>query len=102
MYEYLKKKTREILFKKTRALVGIEKLKKETESLQIATQNNAIRTNYVKSKIDKTQHNIMCWLCVDRDETMNHIINKCSKLAQKETEMDRKRHPLGVVQKILI
>ena len=24
------------------------------------------------------------WLCGDRDETINHIISKCNKLAQKE------------------
>ena len=30
-------------------------LKRETESLIIAAQNNAIRTNYIKAKIDKTQ-----------------------------------------------
>ena len=28
-----------------------EKPKRETESLQIATQNNAIRTNYYKAKL---------------------------------------------------
>ena len=32
-------------------------LKRETESILIATQNNAIRTNYIKVKIDKTQQN---------------------------------------------
>ena len=26
----------------------------------------------------------MCRLCGDRDETINHIISECSKLAQKE------------------
>ena len=31
------------------------KLKRETESLLIATQNNAIRTNYVKAKKDATK-----------------------------------------------
>ena len=31
-----------------------EKLKKETDSLPIAAQNNTIRTIYVKAKIDKT------------------------------------------------
>ena len=30
-------------------------LKRETKSLLIAAQNNAIRTNYIKTKIDKTQ-----------------------------------------------
>ena len=29
-------------------------------------------------------HNSKCRLCGDRDVTVNHIINKCSKMAQKE------------------
>ena len=59
-------------------------LKRETESLRIAAQNNAIRTNHIKARIDKTQQNSNCRLCGDRDETINHIISECSKLAQKE------------------
>ena len=35
-------------------------------------------------RIDKTQQNRRCGLCGDRDETINHIISECSKLAQKE------------------
>ena len=58
--------------------------KRETESLQIAAQNNAIRTNHIKARIDKTQQNSKCRLCGDRDETVHHIISECSKLAQKE------------------
>ena len=38
-------------------LCGI-KLKKETEYLFIAAQNNALRTNYVKEKIDNTKKNM--------------------------------------------
>ena len=30
------------------------------------------------------QQNSSCRLCGDRDETINHIISECSKLAQKE------------------
>ena len=55
----------------------------QTESLLIAAQNNAKRTNYVRAKIDKTQQNSKSMLCDERDETMNHI-NECCKLAQKE------------------
>ena len=43
-----------------------EALKKETESLLIAAQNNIIRTNYIKAKIDKSQQNSKCRLCGDR------------------------------------
>ena len=59
-------------------------LKRETESLLIATQNNAIGTNHIKARIDKMQQNSRCRLCGDRDESINHIINECSELAQKE------------------
>ena len=59
-------------------------LKRETESLLIAAQNNAIRTNHIKARIDKTQQNSNCSLCGDRDETINHIISECCKIAQKE------------------
>ena len=57
--------------------------KRETESLLIAAQNNAVRTNHIKARIDKTQQNSKCRLCGDRDETTNHIISECSKLAQE-------------------
>ena len=61
-------------------------LDRETESLLIAAQNNAIRTNHIKARIDKMQENNRCTLYADRDETINHKITECSKLAQKEYE----------------
>ena len=59
-------------------------LKRETETLLIAAQDNAIRINHIKARIDKMQQNSKCRLCGDRDETINHIISECSKLVQKE------------------
>ena len=59
-------------------------LKRETESLRVATLNNAIRTNHIKARMDKTQQNRICRLCGDRDETTDHIISECNKLAQKQ------------------
>ena len=58
--------------------------KTETESLLMAAQNSVITTNPTKTRIDKTKQNSKCRLCGSRDETINHIIRKCSKLAQKE------------------
>ena len=52
--------------------------KREIESLLIAAHDNAIRTNHIKARIDKTQQNSKCRLCCDRDETINHIISECS------------------------
>ena len=57
--------------------------KRKTESLLMAAQNSAIGTNHIKARIDKTQQNSKCRLCGERDETINHIISKCSKLAQE-------------------
>ena len=68
--------------------------KRETESLPIAAQNNAIRTNHIKTRIDKTQQNSKCRLCGDGGETINHI-SKCSKLAQREYK--RRRNWVGKV-----
>ena len=59
-------------------------LKRETESLPIAAQNNALRANHIKARTDKMQQNSKCRLCGDRDETIIYIISECSKLAQKE------------------
>ena len=65
--------------------------KRETESLLIAAQDNAIRTNHIKARIDKTQQNSKCRLCSDRVKTKRNIISECSKLAQKEYKV---RHDL--------
>ena len=52
---------------------------RETESLPKVAQNNIIRTNHIKARIDKTQQNSRCRQCDDRDETINHITSECSK-----------------------
>ena len=75
MYRYFQRQTSE----KTRTWLRKGNLKKETEYLLMAAQNNAIRTNYVEEKIDKTQQKSKYRLCSD-----HHIISDCSKLKQKE------------------
>ena len=59
-------------------------LKKETESLIVVAQNQSIRTNVVKGKIDKSQGDSSCRVCRKVDEGIDHIVSGCSKLAQKE------------------
>ena len=49
----------------------------------------AIRTNYIKATIDKSQIDAKCRMCRDKNQTVSHIISGCSKLAQKEY---KKRH----------
>ena len=45
---------------KTRAWLRKGNLRRETESLLIAAENNAMTTNHVKAKIDKSQQNSTC------------------------------------------
>ena len=59
-------------------------LKKETESLLTAAQDQALRTNIIETKIDKTSDCSLCRLCKEADETVTHIASQCSKLAQLE------------------
>ena len=73
-----------ILHDKTWTCLRKGNFKRETESLLMAAQNSALRTNHIKARIDKTRQNSKCRLCGDRDETINHIIIECSKLVQKE------------------
>ena len=73
-----------ILHDKTWTWLRKGNFKRETESLLMAAQNSAIRTNHIKARINKTQQNSKCRQCSDRDETINHKISVCSKLAQKE------------------
>ena len=91
LYGRFKRLTSNISHEK--AWTGLRKVnfKRKTESLLIAAQNNAIRTNHIKARIDQTQQNSKCRLCRDRDETINHIISECSNLAQKE---NKTRHDL--------
>ena len=55
LYRHFKRQTSEISHEKTWWWLIKGNFKRETESLPIAEQNNAIRTNYVKTKIDETQ-----------------------------------------------
>ena len=84
LYGRFKRLISNILHEKTWTWPRKGNLKKETEYLLIAAQNNAVRNNHIKARIEKTQQNSKCWLCGDRDETINHIISECSKFAQKE------------------
>ncbi|XP_063604907.1 uncharacterized protein LOC134780228 [Penaeus indicus] len=59
-------------------------IKKETEGLIMAAQDQALRTNAIKKYIDKADISPKCRLCGDRDETISHIITECSALAQKQ------------------
>ena len=59
-------------------------LKRQTESLIIAAQDQALRTNYRKAKIEHTTNIATCRLCKEKDETVSHLTSECSKIAQTE------------------
>ena len=59
-------------------------MKKETEGLLTAAQDQALRTNYIKNKIDKLDVSPMCRMCGEREETVSHITAECKKLAQNQ------------------
>ena len=54
------------------------------EAMLCATQEQAIQTNYVKHKIDKTAQSPLFRMCDKKTETISHITSECEKLAQKE------------------
>ena len=84
LYGSFKWLSSDISHEKTLMWLRKENFMRETEYLLIAAQNDAIRTNHIKARIDKTHQKSRCRLCGDRDETINHIISVCSKLVQKE------------------
>ena len=59
-------------------------MKRKTESLTVAAQNQSIRTNLVKAKNDKSQGNSLCRVCIKVDQSRDHIVSGCSEPSQKE------------------
>ena len=58
-------------------------LKRETESLIVAAQNQSIKTNLVKARIDKSQQDSLRRVCRKVNESIG-TVSGCSKVAQKE------------------
>ena len=88
-------------------MVKTRKFKGRNRISQIAVQNNAIRTNHIKVRIDRTLQNSKCRLCGDRDETINHIITECSKFVQKgasvlENDTDKLQWDFNIQTYLLI
>lgn len=64
-------------------------MKKETEGLITAAQDQALPTRWKKVRIEKQPGTALCRMCNEREETTFHILSECSKLAQNEY---KKRH----------
>ena len=76
MYGHFKRQTSEVSDEKTSTWLRKGHLKRETESLLLATQNNAIETNDIKAKIDKTLLISKCRLYGDTDEKKKQLHNE--------------------------
>ena len=59
-------------------------MKKETEGLLVAAQDQELGTNVIKKRIDKTQEDSKCRMCKEEEKTITHIICQCRKLEEKE------------------
>ena len=58
-------------------------LKRETKSLLIAVQDQALNTNSVRKTTCQQELSVKCRLCGERAENVNHIVTSCKMLAQK-------------------
>ena len=70
-------------------------MERETECLIVAAQKQSVGTNLVKAKIDKSHRDSLCRVCRKVDESIDHIVSGCSKLAKKEYK--RRHDNLGKI-----
>ena len=89
------RQTKKVRSEQCRAWLQNGDLKRETENLIVAAQNQSIRTKLVKARIDKSQGDSLCRMCRKVDESIDHIVSGCSKLAQKEYK--RRHDNLGKI-----
>ena len=59
-------------------------LKKETEGMLMAAQDQSLRTNAINSRIDKQDVSPVCRMCGKREESIAHVVAECEKLAQNQ------------------
>ena len=76
--------TEEVASSKTWEWLRRGELKKETEGLITAAQDQSLRTNVMKARIDKSHVSPMCRMCNAAEETVFHIVSECRVHAQTE------------------
>ena len=74
----------EIRSKETWGWIRKSYLKKETEGLIFAAQEQALRTNWIRKGIDGQKVSGKCRICREMDMSITHLIEECKKLAQRE------------------
>ena len=64
-------------------------LKKGTEGMKMAAQDQALGARCIQRAIDRANISPKCKKCNQKDETINHITRECPALAQNQY---KKRH----------
>ena len=82
--QYLRQ-TKEDSSEQSWALLQNGDLKRETESLIIAVQNQCIRTKLVKGKIEKTRKETLCPLSIKADESTDITANLQRSIKEGKT-----------------
>ena len=68
----------------TRRWIQKSDLKNCTETLIGSAQEQALSTNYVKFRMDKTIDSPFCRICGIKPEAVYHIVSECRQVAQRE------------------
>ena len=93
--------TEEVASSKTWEWLRRGELKKETEGLITAAQDQSLRTNVMKARIEKSDVSPMCIMCNAAEETVFHIVSECRVHAQTELQRQTRQvsqgDPLGFV-----
>ncbi|XP_069991778.1 uncharacterized protein [Penaeus vannamei] len=77
--------------KRTYKWIKNDYMKKKTEALKTAAQDQALATRRRKVRMEKQSGTSLCRMCNERDETTFHILSECSKIAQSEYKKRRRR-----------
>ena len=72
--QYLRQ-TKEVRSEKSWVWLQNGDLKRGTESLIVAAQNQSTRTNFVKATIDKSHKDTLRRLCKKADESIDHVVS---------------------------
>ena len=89
MHGLFLRKTKDLSSNDTWQWLKRGELKKETDGMIMAAQDQALRTRCIQSDIDETNIFRKCRICNQKDETINYIVSECQALAQKQY---KKRH----------
>ena len=61
-------------------------MKKETEGLIFAAQEQVLRTKWIRKNTDAQEVSEKCRMCGERDESIANLTAECKKLAQTKKD----------------